>query len=409
MKRENMIIGILIVCLVITIVMGSIHDNLKKEKIDTSNTNEYTEKDKNKMVYIYKFDEYPDINIPYIDLNNNSNEIMKINNRIKEVMLSGSAQYKYYINKDILTLIITKNDKIIETYNINIKTRKLMTFEEICEYKKINYSDMKKYIVFKLKEQKGDEVLLTTSYSYSYIYYTLYENKNYYIDENNRLNIILNEENIVVDDISVPGDNDQETLDLIVENELYLLGGKKNISEITNKEKVWYAYNLSGGFRTNPLETTDAKKLRNAFSSSSLSNLEIEMDDIYHSGENVLLCHEYSEKSDKFTDVGCHFGIHSAKAIYVKTSDYIKEDNKYTISAKYIWHWQNESGLRVFYGSYDDAKNQTNPIYEVPEGKNTFTYEEMNKIIENNSIETYNFTFEKQNNNFKLIDFYVTR
>lgn len=408
MNKKYIAINALILCVGLGIILGLTYEkkNTKSEN-KTNNTNEYSEKDKDKIIYNYKFDEYNDLNIPYINFLIHNKRTEDINNEIREIMLlKQNAQYKYYINNDILTLLITNDDKIIGTYNINIKTHKFMTFKDICDYMNIDFLDTKKYLAYKLKEQKGEEVLLTRSNSY--MYDMLQYDKNYYIDENNKINVILNNENITIDNISIPGDNDQTTLDFIIENELYLLGGKKSISEITNKEKVWYAFMLNGGFKTNYLETKEAKELRNAFANSSLSNLDMIMDDITYGG-NGGMCYEYSEKSDRFTDVGCHKGIHFVNYKYLKTSEYVKDGNKYTISAKFLWNWENESQLAALFGSYEDAKNGKNPVYKVPEGKHTFTYAEMDEIINNNSIETYHFTFKKEDNQFKLIDFYVTR
>lgn len=405
MNKKYIAINALILCVGLGIILGLTYE--KKNTKSDNNTNEYTEKDKNKVVYNYKFDEYNDINIPYINLNANKESIEKINNEIREIMLSKpTAQYKYYINYDILTLLITNDDRIIGSYNINIKTKEFMTFKDICDYMNIDFRDMKKYLSYKIKEQKGNELPLIPSGSY--MVNILDYNKDYYIDENNKINVILNNENILIDDISVPGDEDQTTLDFIIENELYLLGGKKSISEITNKEKVWYAHELSGGFTNGMLKS--GKVLRDAFSYSSLSNLGIEMDDIIFNGNLDLRCYQYIKTTDTFIDtVSCHKGIHFAYVNYLKTSDYVKEGNKYMISAKFLWNWANESSSVALFGSYKDAQNVQNPVYKIPEGKTTFTYDEINEIIDNNSIETYHFTFEKKNNEFKLIDFYVTR
>lgn len=409
MNKKYIAINALILCVGLGIILGLIYEkkNTKSEQ-KGNNTNEYTENDKDKIIYNYKFDEYNDLNIPYINFIIHNKETEDINDEIRKIMLlKPTSEYKYYINNDILTLLITNDDRIIETYNINIKTHKFMTFKDICDYMNIDFLDAKKYLAYKLKEKKGDEVLLGRTGNH--MYYILQYDKNYYIDENNKINVILDNENIIIDNISIPGDKDQTTLDFIIENELYLLGGKKSISEITNKEKIWYAFELSGGFKTNYLGTKEAKDLRDALSNSSLSNFNMTMDDINLFGNRGTRCYEYNETTDRFIDVGCHKGIHFVDYRYLKTSEYVKEGDIYTISAKFLWNWENESQLAALFGSYDDAKNGQNPVYKVPEGKHTFTYAEMDEIINNNSIETYHFTFKKEDNQFKLIDFYVTR
>ncbi len=409
MNKKYIAINALIICIGLGIILGLIYEkNSTKKENNINNTNEYTENDKDKIIYNYKFDEYNDLNIPYINFIIHNKETEDINDEIRKIMLlKPTSEYKYYINNDILTLLITNDDRIIETYNINIKTHKFMTFKDICDYMNIDFLDAKKYLAYKLKEKKGDEVLLGRTGNH--MYYILQYDKNYYIDENNKINVILDNENIIIDNISIPGDKDQTTLDFIIENELYLLGGKKSISEITNKEKIWYAFELSGGFKTNYLGTKEAKDLRDALSNSSLSNFNMTMDDINLFGNRGTRCYEYNETTDRFIDVGCHKGIHFVDYRYLKTSEYVKEGDIYTISAKFLWNWENESQLAALFGSYDDAKNGQNPVYKVPEGKHTFTYAEMDEIINNNSIETYHFTFKKEDNQFKLIDFYVTR
>ena len=331
---------------------------------------------------------------------------MEINENIKEIMLSNdSLKYKYYTNKDILTIVITNNDEIIKSYNINTKSGSIMSFNDICDYMNINVFDLKKYLDYRLKENNKDEVKFWRTSDY--IKYQLYDEKSYYIDENYKLHIILDEENIVINDISVPIDNDQATLNYIVENELYLLGGKKNINEITNKEKVWYAFKISDWTGTNLFEIKEGENLKNVFKSSSFSELGLELENIYSEGDKGLR-YEYSKYSDRFTDVGGHRGTYYVDSMYVKTNDYVKNGNKYTISAKYLWIYQKLSPLTELYGSYEDASKEHNPVY-ISKDKNTFTYDELNEIIENNNIETYNFTFEKKDGQFKLVEFSVTK
>ena len=401
--KKNFSFFILIICFSIGILIGL---NIKKLNSKNQEEDLIKETNDNSIIHTYKFDEYSNIKIPYINLNTHRKEIMEINENIKEIMLSNdSLKYKYYTNKDILTIVITNNDEIIKSYNINTKSGSIMSFNDICDYMNINVFDLKKYLDYRLKENNKDEVKFWRTSDY--IKYQLYDEKSYYIDENYKLHIILDEENIVINDISVPIDNDQATLNYIVENELYLLGGKKNINEITNKEKVWYAFKISDWTGTNLFEIKEGENLKNVFKSSSFSELGLELENIYSEGDKGLR-YEYSKYSDRFTDVGGHRGTYYVDSMYVKTNDYVKNGNKYTISAKYLWIYQKLSPSTELYGSYEDASKEHNPVY-ISKDKNTFTYDELNEIIENNNIETYNFTFEKKDGQFKLVEFSVTK
>ena len=92
--------------------------------------------------------------------------------------------------------------------------------------------------------------------------------------------------------------------------------------------------------------------------------------------------------------------------------DYTETDGKYTAKYKYVWYYGCEgSQPTTLYGSYNDAKEKKNAIYEIdmdnyangiiPEGT-------INQIIEDNwesfkdKLDTYTYTFITENNHYVL-------
>lgn len=207
----------------------------------------------------------------------------------------------------------------------------------------------------------------------------------------------------------------QTKLSDIVKNDLYILGGKTNLSELTNREKLFHLYRSSLGFDST--KSFGGAIITSEFNNSSLSNLGLELDDIYYYASNCVL-YKYDSASDSYNEADdCGFSANYVNSAYVDVSDYSVSNGKYTVSAKYLWYYDEPRDSFYLYGKYSDVAsldynaNEANDKSLVKEAIDidNFTDEEMmKKIMNDNNVETYNFVFEKVNDNFKLVDFYVS-
>ena len=131
-------------------------------------------------VYDYTTDN-KQILIPYININNKI--IKKINkeNINEDLENVKQASYLYSINNSLLSIIYTKEyeDKTeYKIYNINLKTSKLMTSQEVFNYFSINYDDILNKILLSCE-------FYLKKYNYSPEQYDMYiGDTNNYLREN---------------------------------------------------------------------------------------------------------------------------------------------------------------------------------------------------------------------------------
>lgn len=181
-------------------------------------------KDANKeLVYTsYEKDEKSDgkyevkVNIPTININNQiidktNQEINNIfGNKVNSILSQEqiktvySVQYQSFINNDILSIIIQSTLKegenaqrvIIKTYNYNLKTSKLMSFDDIIKEKNLNKEDISNVIIEEIKrENEQAKALKELGYSVFNRDLTgdMYEVENidnFFIDKNGKIYII---------------------------------------------------------------------------------------------------------------------------------------------------------------------------------------------------------------------------
>lgn len=233
---------------------------------------------------------------------------------------------------------------------------------------------------------------------------------------------------------------DQTEGEEIAEEELYILNGKKSISEIDNQQKLMMSLNLYLNSeeimdKLNSGEDTfdiEASKLDEFFEKSSISY----MDKLVHEdillpklddGKDPVVEWKYDPDKKKYTCNTDMLQIYSNGFPYVynvasKTSEFKEENGKYYLSKKYLWCMSGTDSDDCFtvYGSYDNAKEQKDKIATVPEppvtNENEEDYSEENiyqKYMDENyesikdKLETYTYVFEKTNDKIKLIDFHV--
>lgn len=197
------------------------HNNIETNYYDI---NLVERKDANKeLVYTsYEKDEKSDgkyevkVNIPTININNQiidktNQEINNIfGNKVNSILSQEqiktvySVQYQSFINNDILSIIIQSTLKegenaqrvIIKTYNYNLKTSKLMSFDDIIKEKNLNKEDISNVIIEEIKrENEQAKALKELGYSVFNRDLTgdMYEVENidnFFIDKNGKIYII---------------------------------------------------------------------------------------------------------------------------------------------------------------------------------------------------------------------------
>lgn len=196
----------------------------------------------------------------------------------------------------------------------------------------------------------------------------------------------------------------------IITEELTILTGKKNLQELTNQDKLWFAYEKS---TANDKEKFNAQILSDYFKNSSLGNLGLTFEDIGFLGTD---CSSYEEEAKKHC-VEYYYNnadnTYSKNELFVswnpitpiikysKIDDYIKKEDKYIVKAKYLF--SNMPGLLTIYGNYNDAINDTNSIASSTD----FTEEKAKTYLQDSKVATYNYVFTVKDEQIKLVDFYV--
>lgn len=195
--------------------------------------------------------------------------------------------------------------------------------------------------------------------------------------------------------------NIQNKLETIIKDELYVFGGKNNINDITNTEKLFLSYKNTIKFeKTNNFQ---GDIISNWFKNSSLSKLKLELEDIMYYDSNCVM-YKYDEISNSYNkQEECGFGKNFVDIAYTDISNYTLDNDKYHVFVKYLWYVNEPAEEFSLYGKYNDAYNMENSI--ITENINEFNNaNKMKNIIDNNNVETYNYIFEKENNSFKLIE-----
>ena len=198
-KKNIIILGILIGLLIIFGIINKITD--KKQYVET------IKKSNNSK-------------LAYINIENES--IQELNSRLEEqyneiVNLNNDSYmtYEYSKNGNILSLLITRNiklndeyipDEIYSTYNIDLKTNKVLGNDDIYELYKIDKEDTESKIVNDLANQYNSEVnngyivgqeCDINCYLEDKEYYSIDDNFNLYI-QNNKVYGFLNVSNASV-------------------------------------------------------------------------------------------------------------------------------------------------------------------------------------------------------------------
>lgn len=368
----------------------------------------------------------PYINIDSDDAKKSNEEIEKLYTGILSVYKSNknsmrprdlSVNYKSYRTDNVLSVVITykgyiSNDyEYYMTFNFDLRDGHLLTYKEAYERFGYDSNSIREKIDLIIRDKfKGylkDYSIETSSYDND-----LEKNNkiDFYINGND-FNVCVwlfsqnfmfnvNEEISYVESI----DADQKAINDIIKNELYVLGGKKSFNELSNKEKLWFSFHSFFGFSKDSFKGADLVK---QFKDTSIGNLDITLDDIgYYSGNCIT--YEYNCETDTYNKTpNCAHSTSFVSFIYVDVSDYKIIDGKYNVSAKYLWYYDDMGFHGNIYHSYEDALNHVNPIEYSRKKFEELTYDDIRPLINNYTLETYNFTFEKSNDGFILVDFNV--
>lgn len=216
-------------------------------------------------------------------------------------------------------------------------------------------------------------------------------------------------------------DNVEKELSNIIEDELSYLNNKTKISQLTNQDKLSLAYYKFVNDSSNENREYDApfkaEELDKFYEKTSLSNYKLTHENIKcfsfdDSNDHILWNYDSNTKTYKRNEKhGGHGYLNSIIMGSVITSSKL-QDNKYIISIKYIWSefLEGFSETKV-YGSYNDAKNDINSLGKVSSDENIIEageqYLDNNYLDIKDKLDEYVYTFEKIDNNYKLVDFYV--
>lgn len=222
--------------------------------------------------------------------------------------------------------------------------------------------------------------------------------------------------------------NIRNSIENIVEEELYILWNKNNISEITMQERLQVA--LERYAKDNGLdllsykpETISAADLEKAYYKTSCAiNPLVHQNILYYAKVNsfteVLYTYDADNKIYKVNPVGK--GTIKIEPTYSNVIEFKQlDENEYSISYQYLFTWINHGEVdNNVYFSYTDAKNQVNGI-KVFDNKGTLnSYDELkvelDDYVENNydkikdRLITHNYVFSYEHDKYNLKDFYLS-
>lgn len=219
----------------------------------------------------------------------------------------------------------------------------------------------------------------------------------------------------------------QSELEPIVTGQLSLLNGKTSIDQITNQEKLQLAANLyakdhpyANGVYSRTIAASDIEDILNK-SSISTDKLIHESIECVTATNPVHNEYEYNTSTKTYSNAnhGGHGIENQVYAVYSKTSNFKENNGQYSISYKYVFGVLREFGADndSVFGTYSDAKNNTNPIHTfvadininngVVDPSTEPKYIEQNYNSFENKLLTYIYTFEKIDSKIKLVSFSV--
>ena len=205
----------------------------------------------------------------------------------------------------------------------------------------------------------------------------------------------------------------------LIDSQLYVLNGKASLSDLTNQKKLSLALGLlkksNGG---NYPSTFTSNQLEDSFKSSVFGNLNFEHENIIAVKSSELdgnIGYGCSYSNNVYTDcVSTNSGSSRVNIIYSKVSSFSEDNGKYILSVKYLWGGFGETLFdnNNFYSKYSDSVNKLNSIGTIPyevlgNDSDLDNWAKNNISTYEDSLETYNYVFVKENGKINIVDFYV--
>lgn len=238
-----------------------------------------------------------------------------------------------------------------------------------------------------------------------------------------------------IDDVYVDGIDfeDKIKLDSIIgsgDSGLSFLLNKSSISDITNDDILYYLYRdiLSDKYEEKRYVTFTAEEVKNAFQNSALSNLEYtDKDIIDNSSLKELLLWKYNSGIYSYNTAERYEKSYVTNTAYTYNVDSYVKDNKYVVVNKYLFinrynTYPPEHSIHSrLYGNYNDCfeagkdfdRSSSNYLkeldYYVYDLRGLASYAMENYAELKDKLDTYTYTFEKENGHFVLTDFSVER
>ncbi len=217
---------------------------------------------------------------------------------------------------------------------------------------------------------------------------------------------------------------EQSELEAIIAEELWILGGKNNINEITNHDKLEMAKRIYCNNSTYFVQSTCYKDKANTtelttftfddintiYEKTSISNLgNLKAENIKCSTDtHDVWIYDNQTKAYSITPDG--HGANTIEPLYEKLINFNNDGSQYTISYKYVWTVTSESvGSYELYSSYDvSTKNYITRVEFGPEeGFDVEDYMNNNFETMKDKLDTYNYVFKKTNGKIELVNFYI--
>ena len=222
------------------------------------------------------------------------------------------------------------------------------------------------------------------------------------VDKNSQSNESISDNSD--DEVSTSTDKiTKEELEKIVIDELYIITNRntdretiKSINDIENYDLVTLVINKFNS-SMGSLTSISEKEMQDILNDTCLSNMTIKYNGTYTKNES--------------TKVNLFYGKIGA----FKTTSFNKENGKYTLSQKYIFVDNNDSGDRGLngYGNMDDLKDSKKPLVQLRDYSGKILVDDIQEYLNDNfdnikdKLTTYNYTFEKQNDKIILTDLSV--
>lgn len=183
--------------------------------------------------------------------------------------------------------------------------------------------------------------------------------------------------------------------------------------DLTNTEKVDLAYNLVSNKEYIYDNGINIRQIDSKFQDIFKDTITFDKDNIICSCDEVLFI--YNNEEDKYIYNEKHLGHGTSPKednYYSKIIDVKSNEKKYIVTMVNLWYMPStyyDEYVEYAYGSYSDALNNTNPLFQLNEGNGTY----MNTIkeLEDNydkykdHMKKYIYTLEKEEDNYLLISF----